>query len=212
MAAEAPPRTHCPTCGAKLHRLDLSLCAYCATPLALGGKAEVAADEIALRLARLRDHAEFARSMDWTPRDPETEMRGERMRRRAGLFALLAAVLFGASEVFWLRRSDVRGLQFAAAVAAALGLAFLFRMSFDRRRSLAQPLRRRPALVVSRRSVTAEKGGLGATVYFFTLHFDDASEGEFRWPGQGVLYEPMPNGTTGVAYTRGERLIEFRKL
>ena len=28
--------THCPTCGVKLHRTDLSLCAYCASPLKLG--------------------------------------------------------------------------------------------------------------------------------------------------------------------------------
>ena len=46
-----------------------------------------------------------------------------------------------------------------------------------------------------------------------TAHvFDDASEGEFRWPGQGTMYELMPNGTTGLAYTRGERLIQLRKF
>lgn len=63
-----------------------------------------------------------------------------------------------------------------------------------------------------RRSETRERRGPGATVYYFTLHFDDGSEGEFQWPGQGTLYEPMPNGTTGIAYTRGDRLIEFKKL
>jgi len=81
-----------------------------------------------------------------------------------------------------------------------------------RRKAESLPLLRRPALVVSRRSSTSEHRGRAATTYFFTLHFDDASEGEFRWPGQGTMYEPMPNGTTGLAYTRGERLVEFRKL
>jgi len=65
---------------------------------------------------------------------------------------------------------------------------------------------------VRRRSETSESGRRAATTYFFLLHFDDGSEGEFSWPGQGTMYEPMPNGTTGLAYTLGDRLLDFRKM
>jgi hypothetical protein len=69
---------------------------------------------------------------------------------------------------------------------------------------------RRPAMVGIRRSETdAVKGG---TTYYFTLRFDDGSEGEFLWPGQGTAYDPLSNGYTGVAYTRGPKLVDFRRL
>jgi hypothetical protein len=212
MTTEAPARTHCPNCGAKLHRQDLSLCAYCATPLTLGGKVETAGDETAKRLQRLRELPAFASAMSWTPRDPEAELRAERLRARgwALVVILVAVVAYAALLGVPLYRPSV--LTGAACASLVLSISVFVRAASVQRRSLALPLLRRPALVVDRRSVTSEKAGPGATTYFFTLHFDDASEGEFRWPGQGTMYEPMPNGTTGLAYTRGERLIEFRKF
>lgn len=212
MTTEAPARTHCPNCGAKLHRQDLSLCAYCATPLTLGGKVEIAGDEVAQRLTRLREHKDFAASMRWTPRDPEIELRVERLRSRSWLLFILSVATLGASTLISKSLAQPNALTFVGGAGVLSFLAMFAWAALERRRSLSLPLLRRPSLVVNRRSITAEKGGLGATVYFFTLHFDDASEGEFRWPGQGTMYEPMPNGTTGVAYTRGERLIEFKKL
>jgi predicted amidophosphoribosyltransferase len=50
MATDAAVLTNCPNCGAKLKRPDLSLCAYCAMPLAMGGRAAVADDETTQRL------------------------------------------------------------------------------------------------------------------------------------------------------------------
>jgi len=89
-------------------------------------------------------------------------------------------------------------------------------VSATRARSSAgggKPLLVRPAIVAERRSETNLEGHWGArTVYFFTLRFDDGSEGEFKWPGQGLSNEPMTNGQTGIAYTRGQDLIAFRKL
>ena len=212
MPAEAPVRTHCPNCGAKLHRQDLSLCAYCAAPLTLGGKVEIAADETAQRLQRLRENPVYGAAMSWMPRDPDVELRAERSRNRAWILLVGAVGTFGASALFG---GPIAALDAAKIVAAVLLLGSIAMFAWsaaERRKSFASPILRRPALVVDRRSITAEKGGVGATMYFFTLHFDDGSEGEFRWPGQGTMYEPMPNGTTGIAYTRGEKLVEFRKL
>jgi len=207
MPTEAPARTHCPNCGAKLHRQDLSLCAYCATPLTLGGKVEVAGDETAQRLARLREHAAFASAMAATPREPEIEERVRRGKSAAG-FLFVA----GALAVMFALGGGSSVLLGTGIGTCAIAIVFAVLAAGVRRKAESLPLLRRPALVVSRRSSTSEERGRAATTYFFTLHFDDASEGEFRWPGQGTMYEPMPNGTTGLAYTRGERLVEFKKL
>jgi hypothetical protein len=212
MVTEAPARTHCPNCGAKLHRQDLSLCAYCATPLTLGGKVETAGDETAKRLQRLRELPAFGTAMAWTPRDPEVELRAERLRARGWILVVIAVAVLAYAALLDVPLTRPSVLSVAAFAAFVLSVTCFVRAAAMSRRSLALPLLRRPALVVDRRSVTSEKGGTGATIYFFTLHFDDASEGEFRWPGQGTMYEPMPNGTTGLAYTRGDRLIEFKKL
>ena len=212
MPTEAPARTHCPNCGAKLHRQDLSLCAYCATPLTLGGKVETSGDETAKRLQRLRELPAFASAMTWTPRDPEAELRAERMRARAWILLVIFVAILAYAALLGVSLLRPSVLTSAACATLVLSIVQFARAATASRNSLALPLLRRPALVVDRRSMTAEKGGVGSTVYFFTLHFDDASEGEFRWPGQGTMYEPMPNGTTGLAYTRGERLIEFKKF
>jgi len=212
MPAEATVRTHCPNCGAKIHRQDLSLCAYCASPLSLGGAIDTKGDETAQRVARLREHASFASAMAWTPRDPEDQQRAKGVRMLAWAMFLCGVAIFA----FAVAReggfpSAGTPLLFSG-LAVALGVLLLMASRVLRKKGSTLPLLRRPCIVVVRRSETLQRRGIGATVYFFTLHFDDGSEGEFRWPGQGTLYEPMPNGTTGVAYTRGDRLLEFRKL
>lgn len=212
MPAEATVRTHCPNCGAKIHRQDLSLCAYCASPLSLGGAIDTKGDETAQRVARLREHASFASAMAWTPRDPEDQQRakGVRMLAWAMFFCGIAIFTFAVAQEGGFPSARMPVL--FSGLAVALGILLLMASRVLRKKGSTLPLLRRPCIVVVRRSETLQRGGVGATVYYFTLHFDDGSEGEFRWPGQGTLYEPMPNGTTGVAYTRGDRLLEFRKL
>lgn len=213
MPAEALVRTHCPNCGAKLHRQDLSLCAYCATPLTLGGAVSTEGDETAQRVARLREHAGFASAMAWTPRDREVGRRAKGVRMLAWTMFLFAVAIF----TFAVAKegglpSGSRPIVLAGLSAATGVLLLAIASVVGKQKGPELPLLRRPCLVVVRRSETGERGGTGSTVYFFTLHFDDGSEGEFRWPGQGTLYEPMPNGTTGIAFTRGDRLLEFKKL
>src|SRR5262249_38849712 len=154
----APARTHCPNCGAKLHRQDLSLCAYCATPLTLGGKVEVAGDEVAQRLKRLREHKDFAAAMRWSPRDPEVELRIERLRSRAWLLFVLSVAVFGASALLSKPFASPNALAFAGGAGVLGALAIFAWTALERRRSHALPLLRRPSLVVDRRSITAEKG------------------------------------------------------
>jgi hypothetical protein len=210
MTTQAPPRTHCPTCGAKLHRTDLSLCAYCATPLAIADQPAALGDETTLRLKRLREHAGFAAATEFTPVDRDVErVCGSLLT--FGTLALLLALVPGLGWA-WNAVEGGAWLPWAVptVVLAAAGLVLLARRPMLRSRSAARPMLRRPAIVVVRRSETDDDSG--STTYFFTLRFDDGSEGEFVWPGQGTAYEPLANGLTGIAYTRGTKLIDFRRL
>jgi hypothetical protein len=213
MATQAPQKTHCPTCGAKLHRQDLSLCAYCATPLSIGDSRANVDDETVKRLVRMRESPNFAAATAFTPRDPEAVEKIARVRLVGGLQIPLAIVFLAIA--YWVgERSSARNILVILASVAIVDAVVMMGLlpSLLRRTEAARPLLRRPALVVSRRSEMIEKGRYGTTIYYFTLRFDDGSEGEFRWRGQGTLYEPMPNRATGIAYSSGERLIDFRKL
>lgn len=217
MATEAGLLTNCPNCGAKLKRADLSLCAYCAMPLAMGGRAAVADDETTQRLKRMREHPNFAAAQAFVPPDPEIE-RAVVTRRNRGLALFVLGLVWLASVlVAQLARSGVDAQSpwlWVGEALTLLGLTRILTAGLARRGTAGgKPLLVRPAIVAERRSETNAEGRFGArTMYFFTLRFDDGSEGEFRWPGQGLSTEPMTNGQVGIAYTRSEDLIAFRKL
>ena len=212
MPTEVTPKTHCPTCGAKLYRHDLSLCAYCGSPLVLGGTVGPKDDETTRRLARLRENPAFAAALSFSPVDSEVKARSIRWHNigwtsvAAGV-VVFAIVLLSYGLDAWSTWQALAPLAVAAAGAVALVVASAM-VSRDRMR----PMLRRPAIVTSRRSETDPKGRKARTVYYFLLRFDDGSEGEFRWPGQGTTNEPSVVGTTGVAYTRGERLLDLRRM
>jgi len=210
MTTQAAVRTHCPTCGAKLHRTDLSLCAYCATPLSIGDEAGRVDAETIGRLKRLRDHKLFAAAMEFTPLDREAEaLRGRRLT--IGTLVLLVAVAPALALAWTLTRGGSWPVwAILTGIPLLVGIGILASRSAVKARAESRPMLRRPAIVVVRRSETDAE--LGVTRYFFTLSFDDGSEGEFVWPGQGTSYDPLSNGYTGVAYTRGAKLVDFRRL
>jgi hypothetical protein len=217
MATEAAALSNCPNCGAKLKRPDLSLCAYCAMPLAMGGRASVADDETTQRLKRMREHANFPAAQAFVPPDPEIE-RAVVKRRNRGLLLLIAGVSWFALGLgVQLLRSGpdlASPWLWAGDGLVLIGIAWIVGAGQLRSRAkFGKPLLVRPAIVAERRSETNAEGRWGArTIYYFTLRFDDGSEGEFKWPGQGLSNEPMANSQVGIAYSRGQDLIAFRKL
>jgi hypothetical protein len=76
-------------------------------------------------------------------------------------------------------------------------------------RARSVPLLKRPALVTSRRSETSARGPGYQTVYYFQLEFAEGSSGEFRYPGRGVNHDLLVANNTGVAFTRGDLLVDF---
>jgi hypothetical protein len=208
MAVEPSAPPSCPTCGAKITRPELSLCAYCGSPLALGARPAASEDETTRRLQRLRETPEFQAALGLEPLAPEAQRRAGQMR---AIGWVLIAV-WGLWLVVQLARGELREawvLTLAAWAGLLLG-ATLLMSARPRVRREPGPLLKRGALVVDRRSETSL--GEGRTTYFFTLRLDDGSEGEFRFPGRGGQYDLMAAGTVGIAYTRGAELIEFLRL
>ena len=211
---ETATRTHCPTCGARLGRPDLSICAYCTAPLGLEQQ-KPEPTQTAERLGRMLGHDRYPPAMAWEP-PPELEddVACVRAARGTGLMVLAAPlVVLG---ILWALVS-LRGLAGAWPAWAAAALVFLFGVGLHAaaRARLASrrrvPLLKRPALVSSRRSETHIGGGSTMTTYYFQLEFAD-SEGEFDYPGRGPNHELLVTGNTGVAYTRGPRLVAFRQI
>lgn len=216
MTTAPTTRTHCPTCGAKLARQDMSNCPYCSTPFALVEKAAEARGESPHRerLLRLAEKDEARALLEWTP--PESiEWYEARRRGRYGL----AGAAVGALLLLWRGTALGIGREFLlsptawlGAVLVVWGLVRYARSVAQRKQLTAEPLKKRAAIVLDRRSVTEIHGGRGKTVYFFTLELADGTTGEFRWPGRGAAHEPVTKGVTGIAYTRGNELLDLQRV
>ncbi len=215
MSTESAKRTHCPVCGARITRPELSLCSYCSTPLALGEKPGGGDAATLQRLARMHEHKDWEEAHCWTPTESDDAPGAARKRARAA--ALLA---FGLVLLAWTVASNPGGLRpVASSPVALLGILLLavgvgLRARAGRllSRVRQQALQKRAALVTDRRSVTDSTSLGSRTVYFFALQFEDGSAGEYSFPGRGANYEVPTAGATGVACTRGARLLEFLRI
>jgi len=212
---ETATRTHCPTCGARLARPDLSICAYCTAPLGLGEPVRERTETMQ-RLERMREHDKFPSAMAWEPpAELEDELARARAARGTGMLALAAPVVLLAGLWSLVSAHGARGAWPAWALAALFLLAGAA-LHASARAHLAgtrkTALLKRPALVTSRRSETHLGRSSYLTTYYFQLEFSDGSQGEFGYPGRGANHELLVAGNTGVAYTRGPRLVAFRQI
>lgn len=215
MPTQSATRTNCPVCGARITRPELSLCSYCSTPLSLGEK-PVGGDAATLqRLARMHEHKDWQEAHSWSPSDADDAPGAARTRARgAGLIALGLVLLAGSvASRAWERRSLVGLLpSLVGLLALAVGAGLRLRAGRLLARVRAQSLEKRAALVTDRRSLTDPTALGSRTIYFFALQFEDGSAGEFSFLGRGANYDVPTAGATGVACTRGARLLEFLRI
>ena len=208
--------TTCPTCGAKIKRRGMSLCAYCAAPLTAETSETAAAgqeDPQLARIAKVVAHETYGEQVETAPPEgPQWQVAGDRRRRGlTGLGLGLVSALCGASLLAW--PPLLLGISWLAWLGLALalwGLAGFVGGGQARARITAQPLLARAALITDRRSETSlEEGG---TSYYFTLKFEDGNTSEARFPGRGSSEEVYATGACGLAFTRGDELLEFRRF
>ena len=199
-------RTHCPTCGARLARPELSICAYCATPLGLG---EVTREptETMLRLGRMAQHEKYAEAMACEPA-PEIEDLAATALGSRGLSAVGRAFCCWSWRCPGPGSSGVSSCTPGARCRAWPGPADRGRPVPVAGRAAAHGPRARGAALQAPRAGhqpaqrdLARRPGL-PTVYFFQLEFADGSSGEFRYPGRGVNHD-LSWPTTRVWPSRG---------
>ncbi|MEM7516222.1 MAG: hypothetical protein AAF368_04765, partial [Planctomycetota bacterium] len=201
----------CPTCGMKLTRDDLSICSYCSAPLNLGAE-QAKLTETMKRLGKMTEHKNYETAMAFAPPESREYQRGIGDQRRGrSLFGVAGALLLLSLISFGVGGPGVL-LLVLAALSAGSGFWLGQRGKARCVEATSQPLLRRPALVRERRSETDFVGGRGETIYYFQLEFVDGGTGEFRAPGKGAAHEPLVNGNTGIAYSRGQTLLAFKIL
>lgn len=213
MSTATPPRTHCPTCGAKLARQDMSNCPYCSTPFALVEQKATQAGPSPFqeRLARMAEKDEYREGLTWDPPESEDWYRERRRGRGGSLLVVIGSAALGQgfrASAEWFTRPSF----WIGALAVTVGLFLALRSSRRRAALTRLPLLRRAAIIHDRRSTTEMKGSRGETVYWFTIEFADGSSGEFRFPGRGPSFDLFTNGVTGLAYTRGAELLAFKRI
>ncbi len=199
------PKTQapCPSCGGLLLQANLPECPYCGH--GLGGPA-LERNPLGDRLAKMSDHEVFAGLMRQSPMGDD-HSRASQRAVTGGVLLLLGGAIRPSAWGSWQLLRLI-----PAAVVIALGLSYVITGLSRRGAPSKGKLYRRPAIVIDRRSETAFNGWSGRVTYFFTLEFEDGSQGEFRFPGRGWPHEPLARGATGLAFTRGANLLEFTNL
>jgi hypothetical protein len=99
-----------------------------------------------------------------------------------------------------------------AVVALILGGYMMVKGKGIRDKAVADPIAKRPGMIVDRRSETEVRGWNGSTSYFFTIEFEDGAVGEYSFSGRGATEDPYPTGMTGLAFLRGTHLLEFQQI
>lgn len=205
--------TLCPGCGAKIPT-TVSICPYCVTPQKSAvAKVGEEANPVVERLRRMKEKPEYELGLAYKPMEGP-QLRAALASGRRGLALVMSGAVLALPALG--RISDGRPITIVQLVAGAalvgIGLFRGVRALTLRRQMLAKPLLVRPARVADRRSETEIHGATGLTTYYFELEFDDGSQGEFFYPGRGASEEPLTNGVTGVAYTRGPELLAFKRI
>jgi len=210
--AQKPRRTHCPNCGARLPEQPLSLCSYCAMPLDLDSPAaERQASPNAERIARIQEQEAYPAALEWEPPAGSKHQHGVRLAMRGRGLLYVAGIALVLSFVWNWGWPGALGWTLAG-LSAAAGTALLVRAHGLRRAATGLPLLRRAAVILDRRSDTQLQGWRGSTCYFFTLEFEGGATAEFAYPGRGYAEDLYPSGLTGVAYTRGRELLQFKHI
>jgi hypothetical protein len=204
--------THCPTCGVKLPDIPISLCSYCATPVIIAGQKETdGVSPNAGRIAKIAVHKTYDEMLGHHAQETPDYFTGGRFSWHGRNFVILALVLLGLGFVLSASTYLLPWSAFAV-VCLIVGVVMIVKGMGLRALSLADPIAKRPGMIVDRRSETVVNGWNGSTSYFFTVEFEDGSVGEYNFSGRGATEDPYPTGLTGLAFLRGTNLLEFKHI
>jgi len=212
VVASADPR-QCGNCGAAVARLDARYCEFCGHELPRPAAPPPVAPagpygDVEARFAALQQHAELQRLMLQVPKVAGI---GCGMVFTVGFFVVFIGV-----AVFMLGVMGETGAPgfmkivplFFIIAGGGAAIAMVRRMSnFSR-----APLQREPAMVVGERTEVSGGGrnSSSSTTYFVSLEFPGGRRNEYRT--QGPVVGKVSDGDVGVAYLKGEFLVDFERL
>ncbi|QDU86044.1 hypothetical protein Pla163_31930 [Planctomycetes bacterium Pla163] len=161
------------------------------------------------RLAKIREHKDFAEAMQHVPpAEEDLDRAAARIRGGAASAGIgLAFLLLGALGTVPVGLGIALGV-----IGLAVGGHFLYHGWKLRKTTLVDPLVRVCALVADRRSETTPTWLGGRTLYFFALQLEDGTSGEYRYPGRGTQDDLLVKGQTGVAFLRGQTLLAWKNI
>lgn len=161
------------------------------------------------RLAKIREHKDFAEAMQHVP-PAEEDLDRAAGRVRLGMIGAGLGLVF---LVLGALGTIATGLGIALGVIGlAVGGHFLYHGWKLRKATLVHPLVRACTLVADRRSETTPTWLGGRTLYFFALQLEDGTSGEYRYPGRGTQDDLLVKGQTGVAFLRGSTLLAWKNI
>jgi hypothetical protein len=197
----------CPRCGAPVAKRSARFCDHCGAELA---PAPTAASAAALpdtpeRFDALRAHAHARELLAATPPSPAGRWR----ELGCVVFSLAAFVVVGLGMMLV---ASALFPPFVAIVAAILvfGLIAVGAEAWRRMRAVAAPLERLEACVIDERVAIVGGDGATRTRYFVTLSFPDRTRRELE--AVAPVAGAVTRGDMGIAFLRGETLIDFRRV
>jgi hypothetical protein len=201
----------CPACGAKLAEASASDCIYCGAVLAAAEAPVPAAASQTLslseRFAAAERHPGFRQLQRHEPSSGPHLVQNAVGLVGGVVFAAIALALssgFVNNEFFGLMR--FMPLLFVA-VGVGMVIFYLSRMT----KLVSSPLERRTALIADKRTEVSGGGNSDArTRYFVTLEFKDGRREEYDVSGD--LTGQVASGDVGVAYLKGQTVLDFRRL
>lgn len=204
----AAPR-RCSNCQAQLPDTPVSICPYCVMPVGDGTEAEQKESKNTPRLVKVRESDAFAEAPAIAPPESPTFQRGALLTSWAWTL-----VTYGTAWLTtdWLLKSvDLWSIPLGGFVVL-LGVIHYVRGMRFRRQATRQELLCRPAVILSRRSEVELRGFSGSTTYFFELELEDGVIAEFSYAGRGPNADVYTNNLSGIAYTRGSTLLDFKQV
>ncbi len=196
----------------KLPDIPISLCAYCAVPVVVGKQAQAGGvSPNAGRIGKIKEHKTFADVQKHHALETPAYFTGGRFSWHGRNFAVLGLVLFGLGVLTSESTLFLPWSAFAL-VCLLLGIFMVIKGMGIRAKAIADPVTKRPGMIVDRRSETKVEGWNGSTNYYFTIEFEDGAVGEYSYPGRGATEDPYPKGMAGLAFLRGTHLLEFKQV
>ncbi len=203
----------CGNCGAAVAKLDARYCEFCGHELPRPAAPPPVAPagpygDVEARFAALQQHAELQRLMLQVPKVAGI---GCGLVFTIGFFVIfigVAVFMFGAMGSTGAPSIMKVVPLFFILVGSVAAFTIVRRLNnFSR-----APLQREPAMVVGERTEVSGGGrnSSSSTTYFVSLEFPGGRRSEYRTQGQVV--GKVSDGDVGVAYLKGEFLVDFERL